>query len=181
MGETNCCPSRGFASVRKNFSDSQENPDLVSLFLSREKIARYEQVNKRERERIQTSTSERAADCRFERASELYWERLDAVWPSMTTRLRRSPEHWPFGSLKGLYTPRSPIETLCMRPHFVSASPRVLIREFGSRWKHARTRCGQNRTIYINIKFYISIYAQQFELLASSPKLGGNCLPRLIC
>lgn len=25
-------------------------------------------------------------------ASELYWERLDAVWPSVTTRLRRSPE-----------------------------------------------------------------------------------------
>lgn len=51
-----------------------------------------------------------------ERASELYWERLDAVWPSVTTRLRRSPERWPFGSLKGLCLPRSPIESPCSTP-----------------------------------------------------------------
>lgn len=33
-----------------------------------------------------------ASESESERASELYWERLDAVWPSVTTRLRRSPE-----------------------------------------------------------------------------------------
>lgn len=67
MGETiNCCPSRGFASARKNFSDSRENPDLVSWSRGKKSAGMSEWI----RERIRTNTSERAADCRFERASE---------------------------------------------------------------------------------------------------------------
>lgn len=110
MAETNYCPSRHCERSKEFLWFARESG--FSLLISREKIARYERVNKRERERIRTNTGAiKRTGCRLqiresERVSELYWERLDAVWPSVTTRLRRSPEHWPFGSLKGLYIPK---------------------------------------------------------------------------
>jgi len=104
----------------------RKDPDLVSLSLVEERRGEYRWAERPRYKRgagessseREMHGSERAALIRLrmqanerERACELYWERLDAVWPSVTTRLRRSPERWPFGSLKGLRPPRSPIES----------------------------------------------------------------------
>lgn len=86
--------------------------------------ARFDPVRARElelvaRERASTSYISRAQRAsRCERASELYWERLAAVWPSVTTR-SEGPRNVDHSALKGLCPPRSPIESVHLVPLFV--------------------------------------------------------------
>lgn len=109
-GETSCCPPRGFANAEERILRIRKDPDLVSFSLGagrgeagRGKVSRRSpgmgKSAGESRSEREMHGSERGSQMQAyerararERASELYWERLDAVWPSVTTRLRRSPE-----------------------------------------------------------------------------------------